>query len=370
MASGEPLPDGEDGILISGLAAAAAPATPAAPAATAIAQPSRVLARSIRLPTELLDRMMAGVSDMVLARNELARRLRESSTSASSEVAFERLSQCIAEMREAITRSRMARIDALFSTLPRMARDLAAELGKQISLEIDGGDVELDREMIEMIRDPLSHIVRNSIDHGIEPADVRRAAGKSIVGRLRVSARQSGNQILIEASDDGKGIDIDKLVAKAISAGVVTADQADRMPRSRQLDLIFSPGLSTASAVTDISGRGVGMDVVRANIERIGGTVEIDSRMGLGLKLTMCVPLTLTIIPALTVSSGGHRFAIPRDHHRAGGARLQVRAESGLDVGHRSNLHKSTSSPPRKTRFLSFTATAKMRTWRLSTSTR
>jgi two-component system chemotaxis sensor kinase CheA len=163
-----------------------------------------------------------------------------------------------------------------------------------------------------MIRDPLSHIVRNSIDHGIEPADVRRAAGKPVVGRLRVSARQSGNQILIEASDDGKGVDDERLVAKAISAGVITAEQAERMPRSRRLDLVFSPGLSTASAVTDISGRGVGMDVVRANIERIGGTVELDSRLGFGLKLTMCVPLTLTIIPALTVSSGGHRFAIPR----------------------------------------------------------
>jgi len=311
MASGEPLPDGEDNVLIAGLSAEAAPAAAAVPAA-AVPQPSRVLARSIRLPTELLDRMMAGVSDMVLARNELARRLRESSTDTPSEVAFERLSQCIAEMREAITRSRMARIDALFSTLPRMVRDLAGELGKQIVLEVDGGDVELDREMIEMIRDPLTHIVRNAIDHGIEDPDTRRAAGKPIAGRLRVSARQSGNQILIEAADDGRGIDDEKLVAKAVASGIISFEQGERMPRARRLELVFAAGLSTARAVTEVSGRGVGMDVVRANIERIGGTVDLDSRLGHGLKLTMCVPLTLTIIPALTVSSGGHRFAIPR----------------------------------------------------------
>jgi len=334
MASGEPLPDGEDNVLIAGLAATAVPAA-AAPAPVAT-QPSRVLARSIRLPTELLDRMMAGVSDMVLARNELARRLRESATDTASEVAFERLSQCIAEMREAITRSRMARIDALFSTLPRMVRDLAGELGKQVVLEVDGGDVELDREMIEMIRDPLTHIVRNAIDHGIEDPEARRAAGKPTVGRLRVSARQSGNQILIEAVDDGRGIDDEKLVAKAVGAGIISFEQGERMPRARRLALIFAPGLSTASAVTGISGRGVGMDVVRANIERIGGTVDLESRLGYGLKLTMCVPLTLTIIPALTVSSGGHRFAIPRsaidELVRLGGDGVRIETIAGSAV--------------------------------------
>jgi two-component system chemotaxis sensor kinase CheA len=256
--------------------------------------------------------MMAGVSDMVLARNDLSRRLRETGVDPAIEGAFERLSHCIAEMRDSITRTRMARIDNLFAALPRMVRDLTSELAKQVTLEIDGGDVELDREMIEMIRDPLTHIVRNSIDHGIEaPAD-RIVAGKPMSGRLRVSARQAGNQIAIEVVDDGRGIDADRLVEKAIANGVVTAEKAAAMSLHAKLNLIFLPGVSTAKQVTSISGRGVGMDVVRANLERIGGVVDIDSRPGHGLRLTMKVPLTLTIIPALTVSAGGHQFAIPR----------------------------------------------------------
>ena len=311
MATGDALSDGEDGLLIAALSQEAVAPVPSEAAPTPAAA-SRGVARSIRLSVDLLDRMMGGVSDMVLARNELARRLRETGADAGTEVAFERLSLCIGEMREAITKSRMARIDALFTLLPRMVRDLAAELGKQVVLEVDGGDVELDREMIEMIRDPLTHIVRNAIDHGIELPDIRRAAGKPAAGRLRIAARQSGNQILIEAIDDGKGIDEERLVAKAIAAGQISPDRAMAMSRAAKLDLIFAPGLSTASEVTEISGRGVGMDVVRANIERIGGGVDLDSRLGQGLRLTIRVPLTLTIIPALTVSVGGQRFAIPR----------------------------------------------------------
>jgi two-component system, chemotaxis family, sensor kinase CheA len=273
---------------------------------------ARPVSRSIRLSVDLLDRMMAGVSDMVLARNELARRLRDSETESATEVAFERLSLCIAEMRDAITRTRMARVENLFTALPRMVRDTSAELGKLVQLEIDGGDVELDREMIEMIRDPLTHIVRNALDHGIElPAD-RLRAGKAAAGRLHVSARQVGNQILIEVIDDGKGIDADRLVQKAIALKMLTPEQAVVMSWERKLDLIFEAGLSTAREVTAISGRGVGMDVVRANVERIGGLVDIESRPGHGLRLTLRVPLTLTIIPALTISSGGQQFAIPR----------------------------------------------------------
>ncbi|ATE67289.1 chemotaxis protein CheA [Rhizorhabdus dicambivorans] len=290
----------------------------AAPAAKAPATPStgaqtpRAVARTIRLPVDLLDRMMAGVSDMVLARNELARRLREGGADSATDVSFERLSQCIAEMRDAITRTRMARVENLFTALPRMVRDISAELGKQVMLEVDGGDVELDREMIEMIRDPLTHIVRNAIDHGIETPEARAAAGKPVAGRLHVSARQVGNQILIEVIDDGRGIDADRLVAKAISAGILSQERAATLNWDRKLELIFEPGLSTAQAVTAISGRGVGMDVVRANVERIGGLVDIESRPGQGLRLTLRVPLTLTIIPALTISSGGQHFAIPR----------------------------------------------------------
>lgn len=285
---------------------------PAPVAPSTGAQTPRTVARTIRLPVDLLDRMMAGVSDMVLARNELARRLRESGAESATEVAFERLSHCIAEMRDSITRTRMARVENLFTALPRMVRDISAELAKQVQLEIDGGDVELDREMIEMIRDPLTHIVRNAIDHGIETPEARIAAGKPATGRLHVSARQVGNQILIEVIDDGRGIDADRLVAKAISAGILSQERAATLNWDRKLELIFEPGLSTAQAVTAISGRGVGMDVVRANVERIGGLVDIESRPGQGLRLTLRVPLTLTIIPALTISCGGQHFAIPR----------------------------------------------------------
>ncbi|HEY6916516.1 MAG TPA: chemotaxis protein CheA [Allosphingosinicella sp.] len=272
----------------------------------------RAPVRSIRLSVDLLDRMMSGVSDMVLARNELARRLRETEADPVLEAAFDRVSACIAEMREAITRTRMQRIDNLFSGLPRVVRDLSVELGKKVMLEVDGGDVELDREMIEMIRDPLTHIVRNAIDHGIEAAEERVKAGKPPIGTLRVHARQSGNQILIEVTDDGRGIDGDQLVRKALAAGIVSPAKADQMTLDQKVALVFEPGLSTAQAVTAISGRGVGMDVVRANVERIGGIVDLDSRPGQGLRLTMRVPLTLTIIPALTVSAGGQKFAIPR----------------------------------------------------------
>jgi two-component system chemotaxis sensor kinase CheA len=233
-------------------------------------------------------------------------------------------------MRDAITRTRMQRIENLFVALPRMVRDLSAELGKQVLVDIEGGDVELDREMIEMIRDPLTHIIRNAVDHGIElPAD-RLKAGKREIGILSVSARQSGNQILIDIQDDGRGINGKKLVEKAIAAGIVEKSEASTLNLREQLALIFEAGLSTAKEVTAISGRGVGMDVVRSNIERIGGTVEVDSTLGQGTRMTLRVPLTLTIIPALTVGAGGQVYAIPRPaieeivRVRGGGVRVET----------------------------------------------
>jgi two-component system chemotaxis sensor kinase CheA len=315
METGEGVASEDDEALVAALRDEPAPPS-AAPAAALVQVPEenerRKATRSIRLSVDLLDRMMSGVSDAVLARNELARRLRNLPRDVAVEAAFERMSGCIAEIRDAITRTRMQRIDSLLVALPRMVRDLAAELGKQVRLELDGGDVELDREMIEMIRDPLTHIIRNAIDHGLEPPAARAAAGKPEQGRLAISARQSGNQILIEVVDDGRGIDTDALVRKAIAAGVVTAERADLLTPEQRLDLVFAPGLSTAGAITAISGRGVGMDVVRANVERIGGVIDLDSRSGEGVRLCIRVPLTLTIIPALTVSAGGQVFAIPR----------------------------------------------------------
>jgi two-component system, chemotaxis family, sensor kinase CheA len=311
--AGDEFPAGDDSALIQALAPGAENSVGPAVAAVAEGQGKASAApRTIRLSVELLDRVMSTVSDMVLARNELARRLREAETDVAVDGAFERLSSIIAEMRDAITRTRMQRIENLFVGLPRMVRDLSTELGKQVLVDIEGGDVELDREMIEMIRDPLTHIIRNAVDHGIElPAD-RLKAGKREIGILSVSARQSGNQILIDIQDDGRGIDGKRLVEKAVAAGTVDKASAAELSPREQLALIFEAGLSTAKQVTSISGRGVGMDVVRSNIERIGGIVEVDSKLGEGTRMTLRVPLTLTIIPALTVSIAGQHFAIPR----------------------------------------------------------
>ena len=341
LESGEALADDDDASLIAALQEAETPSM--CPVAEPPPEPApppggerRKSVRSIRLSVDLLDRMMSGVSDAVLARNELSRRLRALPRDVAVEAAFERISTCIAEIRDAITRTRMQRVDSLLAGLPRMVRDLCTELGKQVRLEVDGGDVELDREMIEMIRDPLGHIVRNAIDHGIETPEARAAAGKPKSGRLKVSARQAGNQILIEVSDDGRGIDGEALVRKAIAAGILSPDRADLLSAAERLELVFAPGLSTAGEVTAISGRGVGMDVVRANVERIGGLVDLDSRAGDGVRLRIRVPLTLTIIPALTVSAGGQIFAIPRsaidEILRAGGDAVRLDRVGDADI--------------------------------------
>jgi two-component system chemotaxis sensor kinase CheA len=311
LETGEAVSSADDDQLIAALSQGAGAAPAPSPHAAAGGE-ARKTFRSIRLPIDLLDRMMSGVSDLVLARNELARRLREAPGDVAVNAAFDRASACIAEMREAITRTRMQRIDNLFISLPRMVRDLAAELGKSVSLDIDGGDVELDREMIEMIRDPLTHIVRNAVDHGIETPVEREMQGKSTCGTLRICAHQSGNQILIEIADDGRGLDTAKLVAKAVASGLISTERADRLGAAQKAALIFEPGLTTATEVSAISGRGVGMDVVRANIERIGGVVDIETKQKEGLRLTLRVPLTLTIIPALTLSVAGQNYAIPR----------------------------------------------------------
>ena len=336
--AGEEMPASDDGPLIAALAPGAeAAAQAAAPVANdAVGRGATATPRTIRLSVELLDRVMSGVSDMVLARNELARRLREAPGEVAVDGAFERLSGIIAEMRDAITRTRMQRIENLFVALPRMVRDLSAELGKQVLVDIDGGDVELDREMIEMIRDPLTHIIRNAVDHGIESPAERIKSGKREIGLLAVSARQSGNQILIEIADDGKGIDGSRLVEKAVTNGVIEREEAAKLTRTEQLALIFEAGLSTAQAVTAISGRGVGMDVVRSNVERIGGLVEIDSAPSKGTRMTLRVPLTLTIIPALTVSIGNQHFAIPRsaieEIVRANGSSVTLEKLGGAGV--------------------------------------
>ena len=300
--------DGEDA-LIAALEEDAEPALAAAPAAPAAV---RGPARSVRLNVDLLDRMMGGMSDMVLARNELARRLRDGGADPRVEAALERLSATVAEMRDTVTRTRMQKIDTLFSALPRMVRDIAAGLGKSVALTLEGTDVELDREMVEVMRDPLAHIVRNALDHGIEPPGERRAAGKRETGRLIVAARQSGNQIIIEVTDDGRGVDVERVVAKLARQGGRSEAELRALSDKAKLELIFAPGLSTNDEANAISGRGVGMDVVRVNVEQIGGRIDLANAPGRGLTIAMHVPLTLSIISTVIVGAGGLRFAVPR----------------------------------------------------------
>jgi len=292
-----------------------------------------VAKRSIRLPVELLDRLMGGVSDLVLARNELSRRLRDAGMDATLHGSFERLSTILDDVREGITRMRMQRIEHLFASFPRLVRDLSAELSKQVMIDFEGGDVEIDREMVEVIRDPLTHIIRNAIDHGIESPAQRLAVGKREIGLLHFSARQSGNRITIAISDDGRGIDSARLVEKAVAAGLATAAECAAMSEAERLQLVFEPGLSTAPEITSISGRGVGMDVVRANIERVEGTVSIASRPGEGTQIMLSLPLTLSIVPSLTVECAGHRYGVPRSFvdeifHARSSAVEQVRVGS------------------------------------------
>lgn len=321
----EDFPAGGDEALIAALAVGAADEAmePVAKSESAIVtgdgqeEPRKAgkaaLQRTIRLPVSLLDEVMKGVSDMVLARNDLARRLREAGEQRAIDGPFERLSGILADVRTGITRMRMQRLEVLFGTLPRLVRDLSAELGKQVMVDFEGSDVELDREMIEMVRDPLTHIIRNAIDHGIEaPAD-RLRAGKREIGLLRFAARQSGNRISLVITDDGRGVDGDQLAAKAVNAGLYSEADAERLSMRQKLLLMFEPGLSTAEAVSAVSGRGVGMDVVRSNIEKVGGAIDVATRPGEGTSFHLQLPLTLSIIAALTVEVGGQLFAIPRN---------------------------------------------------------
>ncbi|MEG3082515.1 chemotaxis protein CheW [Sphingomonas sp. PB2P12] len=306
--AGVSLDDTSESLLIAALAPDAKPQVPV----SSVPQ-SRAVSRSVRLNVDLLDHMMSGMSEMVLARNELARRLRDSdSVDPQVEAALERLSLTVADMRDTVTRTRMQKVDALFSALPRMVRDTSAELGKAVHLVIEGADVELDREMIELMRDPLVHIIRNAIDHGIEVPALRRAAGKSETGRLVVSARQSGNQILIEIADDGRGVDVAGIVAKAEQLKLHSAAELAAMSDAAKLELIFAAGLSSRDEVSAISGRGVGMDVVRSNIEQIGGRIVLTNDPGNGLRIVVHVPLTLSILSTIVIGVGTQRFAIAR----------------------------------------------------------
>jgi chemotaxis protein histidine kinase CheA len=266
---------------------------------------------NIRVDVGLLDKLMNLVGELVLARNQI---LQFSSTQQDTTFlnTSQRLNLITTELQEGVMKTRMQPIGNIWSKFPRVVRDLATACGKQVHIEMEGEETELDKTIIEAVKDPLTHLVRNAVDHGIETPGKRAAAGKPPQGRLFLRAFHEGGQVNIEISDDGAGIDLERLKQKSLEKGLITPDQAPRMSDRELLNLIFLPGVSTAEKVTNVSGRGVGMDVVKTNIEKIGGTVDIQSRPGQGTTLKIKIPLTLAIIPALIVTSGGDRYAIPQ----------------------------------------------------------
>ena len=266
---------------------------------------------TIRVDVGLLDQVMNLVGELVLTRNQLLQFGTTVKDTAFANAA-QRLNLLTTELQEGIMKTRLQPIGTVWNKFPRVVRDLAHACGKLVDLELDGNETELDRTIIEAIKDPLTHAVRNAIDHGIESAAVRRAAGKPEAGRLVLRAFHEGGQVNIEISDDGAGLDLERIRKRAVERGIVSAERASRMGEREISRLIFQPGFSTAEKVTNVSGRGVGMDVVKTNVEMIGGTVDISSRRGHGSTIKIKIPLTLAIIPALIVTSGTERFAIPQ----------------------------------------------------------
>ena len=266
---------------------------------------------SIRVDVGLLDELMNLVGELVLARNQIVQLVNDEQDSRYAG-ASQRLNLITTELQEGVMKTRMQPIGNVWNKLPRVVRDLSLAVGKRVDLEMVGQDTELDKTIIEAIKDPLTHLVRNAVDHGVELPEVREAAGKPAVGQMTLRAYHEGGQVNIELSDDGKGIDANAVRDKAIKQGVITAEQAAQMVERELLTLIFSAGVSTAQQVTNVSGRGVGMDVVRTNIERIGGSIDIATEIGQGTTIKVKIPLTLAIVPALIVSTSGDRYAIPQ----------------------------------------------------------
>jgi len=300
-----------------------APAAEAAPAVSAPASevPEVEASRSrtapctsaaestLRVDVTLLNRMMNLVGELVLTRNQV---LQATSADPKMTLLTRRLDMVTADLRESVMKARMQPVSNVFSKMPRMVRDLAQSLDRRVCLQMEGQETELDKSLLEAIKDPLTHAVRNSLDHGIEPPSVREAAGKDPEGTLRLRAMQEGSHVIIEVADDGAGIAVERVREKAIERGLISAERAALLSERELLQLIFLPGFSTAKQVTNVSGRGVGMDVVRTNVEKIGGKVEIDSRAGKGTTLRLRIPLTLAIIPALIVRSVHQSFALPQ----------------------------------------------------------
>jgi two-component system chemotaxis sensor kinase CheA len=267
--------------------------------------------QTIRVDVSRLDRLMNLAGELVLARNRITQFTNHQSDNAFTGMA-QQLNLLTSELQEEVMRTRMQPISHLFDKFPRVVRDLVTSCGKQVQIEIVGKETELDKSLLEAIKDPLTHLVRNSVDHGIEMPAQRVAAGKRAEGRLLLRAAHEGGNVVIEIEDDGAGVDRERVKGKAIERGLITTQQAARMSDRELLNLLFLPGFSTAAKITNISGRGVGMDVVKTNIEHVNGSVELESEAGKGTLVRIKIPLTLAIVPALIVQSAGKRFAVPQ----------------------------------------------------------
>ncbi|HEY7274040.1 MAG TPA: chemotaxis protein CheA, partial [Actinoplanes sp.] len=266
---------------------------------------------SIRVDVDLLDTLMQLVGELVLTRNQIVRQAGDQQDAELTRSA-QRLNLIASELQEGVMKTRMQPIDNLWAKLPRVVRDLGAQCGKQVSLTMVGKETELDRSLLEAVKDPLTHLVRNAVDHGIEDPERRAATGKSPEGTLTLRAYHEGGHVAVEVADDGAGLDVERIAQKAVENGIVRADQITTMDRRDIMALVFQPGFSTAATVTNVSGRGVGMDVVKTNIERIGGAVSVDSMPGEGTVWRLTIPLTLAIIQALTVDCGDQRYVVPQ----------------------------------------------------------
>ncbi|MGC2177935.1 MAG: chemotaxis protein CheA, partial [Bradyrhizobium sp.] len=271
----------------------------------------RVANQSIRVNVDTLEHLMTMVSELVLTRNQLLEISRRNEDT-EFKVPLQRLSNVTAELQEGVMKTRMQPIGNAWQKLPRIVRDLSGELHKQIELEMHGADTELDRQVLDLIKDPLTHMVRNSADHGLETPAERAASGKPETGTIRLSAYHEGGHIIICIADNGRGLNTERIKAKALQNGLVNEAELEKMTEAQIHKFIFAPGFSTAASVTSVSGRGVGMDVVRTNIDQIGGTIDIKSVAGEGSSVTIKIPLTLAIVSALIVEAGGDRFAIPQ----------------------------------------------------------
>ena len=291
-----------------------APASTSAPAAVApeaAGESAPARGQTIRVSVDVLETLMTLVSELVLTRNQFLQQLRSSGDSELTGP-VQRLSHLTTELQEGVMKTRMQPIGNVWNILPRQVRDLAHDLDKRVDLVMHGADTELDRQVLELIKDPLTHMIRNSADHGLEGPAERERAGKPATGTITLSARHEGGHVVIEIEDDGRGIDPSRVAEKAVSQGLATRAQVDAMSEAEIRSFIFQPGFSTAAAVTSVSGRGVGMDVVRTNIEQIGGMIELHSVLGRGSRFLIKIPLTLAIVSALIVGAAGERFAIPQ----------------------------------------------------------